>query len=429
MSARTNLSRRTFFKGAGVSLALPFLEAMLPTRVLAATGTNTPNGAAPKRMVCICTSLGVHAPFLFPKETGRDYSLTPYLEMMKEHRDDFTLFSGLSHPQQSGADGHASELTWLTSAKHPGLGGFRNTISLDQLVAEKIGFETRIPSLSLSTGGSSQSYTRSGVMIPGNSKPSQVFAKLFLNGTPAEIQMQMQKIRDGRSIMDTVQEQAKRFERRVGQADREKLDEYYTSVREMEVRLAKSEDWVQKPKPKVDATVPTDITEEKDLIGRMRLLFDLVPLAFQTDSTRAITILVQGRGDVPLVEGVTMDHHNLSHHGQDPTKIEQLRRIEEAQFKAIGGLLGALKTKQENDKRLLDNTMVLFGSNLGNANAHDSRNLPLVFAGGGFKHGEHRAFDAKNNTPFANLFVTMLQRMNIETDQFGSSTGTLQGLA
>ena len=424
------LSRRTFLKGTGVALALPFLDAMLPARLLAATDeAGQANGAPPRRMVCVCTSLGLHAPFLFPAETGRDYSPTPYLEILKEHRADFTVFSGLSHPEQSGRDGHSSEMTWLTSAPHPGLSGFRNTISIDQYVAEKIGFETRYPSLALGTGGNSQSYTRSGVMIPAESRPSKVFAKLFLDGTPDEIKAQMQKIHEGRSILDTVREQARQFERGMGKADREKLDEYYTSVREMEQRLAKAEEWAQRPKPKVDAQPPRDITEEKDIIGRMRLLFDLVPLALQTDSTRLITILLQGRGDVPPIEGVTIGHHNLSHHGKDPEKIAQLRRIEEEQFKAVRDLLGGLKAKQEGGRPLLDNTMVLFGSNLGNANAHDWRNLPIIFAGGGFKHGEHRAFDPKNNTPLGNLFVSMLQRMNIETGEFGSGTATLTGLA
>ena len=197
------------------------------------------------------------------------------------------------------------------------------------------------------------------------------------------------------------------------------------SVREMEQRLVKAEDWTQKPKPKVDIAPPKDIQDERDFIGRLRLLFDLVPLALQTDSTRLITMLVSGGGKVPLVDGVTIDHHGLSHHGKDPDKLAQLRRVEEAQFQAFGGLLASLKKQREGDARLIDNTMVLFGSNLGNANAHDWRNLPIVFAGGGFKHGAYHAFDAKDNKPFSNLFVTMLQRMNIETENFGSSTGTI----
>lgn len=424
MITRPALSRRAFLHGSGVSLALPFLEAMMPRLSSAAAAT------PPKRMVFACASLGIYGPSFFPKETGRGYTLTPYLETLKDHREDFTVLSGVSHPDQAGADGHTSEQTWLTSARGPGLGGFRNTVSVDQLVAEKIGYETRYPSLVLSTAGQgSQSYTRSGVMVPSNSKPSQVFAKLFLDGTPAEISNQMRKLKEGRSIMDTVMAEAKRFENRVGAADKEKLDEYYTSVREMEERMLKSEAWVQKPKPKVDAKPPTDVENEADLIARMHLLFDLIPLALQTDSTRAITVLIQGRGDVPLIKGVTMAHHNLSHHGQDPEKIEQLQRIERAEFEAFNGLLTALKAKKEANGTLLDNTMILLGSNLGNANSHDWHNLPLLFAGGGFKHGQHLAFDAKNNQPMCNLFVQMLQRMGIETDAFGSSTGTsLPGL-
>ncbi len=384
----------------------------------------------PKRVVFACASLGIYGPSLFPAETGHGYNSTPYLDLLKEHRDDFTVFSGVSHPDQNGLDGHSSQMTWLTSARGPGLGGFRNSISIDQFVAEKVGYETRFPSLVLSTAGqTSQSYTRSGVMVPAHSKPSLVFAKLFLDGKEHEIKAQMQKLKEGESIMDTVMEEAKRFQRRVGAADREKLDEYFTSVREMEERMQKAEAWVTKPKPKVAAQPPQDVENEADLIARMRLLYDLVPLAVQTDSTRAITILVQGGGQVIPVPGVTIDHHNLSHHGQDPLKIDQLQRIESEEFKAYRDLLAALKSKKEGGGTLLDNTMVLFGSNLGNANNHDWHNLPLLMAGGGFKHGQHLAFDAKNNQPMCNLFVQMLQRMGIETDEFGSSTSSsLPGL-
>ena len=420
----TQISRRAFLRGSGVALVLPFLDSMLPTRGLGADATG--KGGVPRRMVCICNAYGLYGPALLPENTGRDYTLSPYLEILKEHRNDFTLFSGSSHPNQAGADGHSSEMTWLTSVASPGLSGFRNTVSLDQLVAEKIGFETRYPSLVMSTyGDSSISYTRSGVMIPAETKPSTVFAKLFLKGTPDEIKGQMQKLQEGRSIMDSVQGQAKTFGRRVGTADRAKLDEYYTSVREMELRFAKAEEWVKKPKPAVDAAQPKDITDERDLIGRLRLLLDLVPLAVQTDSTRLFTIMVQGLPSAPLLPGVSIDHHGLSHHGKEPGKVEQLRRIEEAQFAAVRDLIAALAKKEEAGRRLLDSTMVMFGSNLGNANSHEPTNLNIVLAGGGFKHAGHVAFDQKNNTPLSNLFVTMLQRMNIETDRFGSSRGAV----
>jgi hypothetical protein len=412
------LSRRAFLRGAGVSLALPFLDAMWPKRLLAG------ESAAPKRLVAVCTSLGIYGPALFPKQTGRDYESTPYLDLIKEHRKDVTIFSGLSHPEQAGADGHSSEMTWLTSARHPGLGGFRNTISLDQFVAEKIGFETRYPSLTLGTSNTSQSYTRSGVMIPAETRPSVVFARLFIDGTPREVQQQMQKLKEGRSIMDAVYDEAKRFGSSVGAADRDRLDEYFTSVREMEQRLAKAEDWVQKPKPKVNAHAPEDIANASDIIGRLELLFELVPLALQTDSTRLITILVQGRNDVPPVPGVSIDHHNLSHHGQDPEKIRQLELVETAEMRAFGKLLAALKQKTEGGTALIENTNVLFGSNLGNANSHDWTNLPIVLAGGGFRHGQHLGFDSKSNVPLCNLFVQMLQKMGQETESFGSNTAT-----
>jgi hypothetical protein len=317
-------------------------------------------------------------------------------------------------------------MTWLTSARNPGLGGFRNSLSVDQLIAEKIGFQTRYPSLVLSTNGQgSQSYTRSGVMIPGDSQPSRVFARLFLSGTPYEIKSQTEKLRQGRSILDAVNDEARRFERRVGAADREKLAEYFSSVRDMEQRLAKAEEWAQKPKPKVDAAPPQDISNASDVIGRIQLLLDLVPLALRTDSTRSVTVLVQGRNDVVPLPGVTIDYHNLSHHGQDPEKLAQLKLIESELFKSFNRLLGAMAAQREGGARLLDNTAIVFGSNLGNANSHDSHNLPLILAGGGFKHGRHVAYDAKHNTPFSNLFVTMLQRMGLEIDRFGSSTGTL----
>jgi hypothetical protein len=414
------MHRRRFLRGAGVTLALPWLDAFASRAAVAA--------AAPRaNMVCICTSLGLHAPFLFPKETGADYTLTPYLEILKELRKDFILFSGLSHPDQTGANGHTSELSWLTAARFPGLAGFRNTVSVDQLAAEKIGLQTRFPSLVLGTGTPSISFTRGGVMISAMSQPSRVFAKLFINGTPEEVRQQVQKLREGRSIMDTALDEAKSFTRRLGAGDRDKLDEYFSSVRELEERLATSESWAQKPKPRVDEQPPKDVTDGNDLIGRMRLLFDLVPLVLQTDSTRIVTIFLQGANSVPPVPGVTIDHHNLSHHGKDPAKIAQLRLIELAELRVLRDFLQKLKTKEERGVRLLDQTMVLFGSNLGNANSHDTRNLPILLAGGGFKHGRHVAFDANKNERLCNLFVTMLQRLGLETDAFGSSTGSLTG--
>ena len=416
--SRQQPSRRTFLRSSGVAVALPLLDSMLPRTARAA------EAATPPRMVCICTTLGIHAPFLFPESAGGDYELTPYLELLKEHRDDFTLINGLSHPDQAGTNGHSSTSTWLTSARHPGMPGFRNTVSIDQLIAARIGLQTRFPSLQLSTDGSSQSFTSSGVMIPGQRSPKRVFAKLFLDGTPEEKRIQIRKLSEGRSIMDAVQEEARAFAQRVGRDDRDKLDEYFQSVREMEQRLVASQEWIQKPKPAVDAKQPRDVDEPNDLIGQMRLLFELIPLALQTDSTRLITIVIQGRNDVPPISGVSIDHHNLSHHGQDEEKIKQLRLVEEQQMKALAELIRSMKEKREAGSRLLDNTSIVFGSNLGNANAHDTKNLPIILTGGGFRHGRHLQLDTARNTPFANLFVQIAQRMGQKIDRFGSSNGT-----
>jgi hypothetical protein len=410
--------RRAFLRASGVGLALPILDAFLPRGVRAA------DESIPQRMVCICTTLGLHSPFLFPEAGGSDFELTPYLKILDSHRRDYTLFNGISHPDQSGSDGHSSSMTWLTAARHPGLAGFRNSISIDQWLASKIGLETRFPSLQLSTDGSSQSYTSSGIMIPGEQSPSRMFTKLFLDGTAEAKDAQIQKLREGKSIMDTVREETRQFQNRIGKDDREKLEEYLYSVREMEQRLSAAEAWVHRPKPKVEATLPEDIKESKDLIGQMQLLFELIPLALQTDSTRLITVMVQGRNDVPPIPGVSIDHHNLSHHGQDTEKIKQLRLIEEAQFHAFEKLLAALNRKQEGASRLLDSTSVLFGSNLGNANSHDTKNLPLLLAGGRFRHGQHLMLDREKNTPLCNLFVQIAQQMGHELEQFGSSSSS-----
>ncbi|MDQ3622697.1 MAG: DUF1552 domain-containing protein [Verrucomicrobiota bacterium] len=414
---RTHLSRRAFLRGAGITLSLPFLEAMTPAFARAAAATQPP-----KRFVAMCATLGFHTPFLHPKETGRGYTLTPYLEPLKDLRDDFSVISGLAHTEQSGANGHTSEMTWLTSAKHPGLAGFKNTISIDQLIAEKIGTQTRFPSLVLGTGSESLSWSASGVPLPAEFSPSKAFQQLFMEGTKTEVEAQMRGLKRGRSILDTVLGQAKKLHRDLGHHDQQKLDEYLGAVRDLEGRLVQNEAWAQKPKPRVDAPPPTDIQSRTDAIGKMKLMQDLMVLALQTDSTRTITLRLSGMNQVPEIEGVSHDWHQLSHHGLDPAKIEELKIIELAEFRAFSDFLTKLKTVQENGRPLLDNTAVLFGSNLGNASAHDARNLPLILAGGGFKHGRHVAADPQKDV-FANLFVALAQRMGVETEKFGFSTG------
>jgi len=420
---KTLLSRRTFLRGSGTLLALPLLEAMLP-RGSAAAATAT--AASKRRMVVICTGLGLHLPYLNPEEGGRDYKLTPYLEPFADLRNDFTVFSGLSHPAVDG--GHSSESSFLTAAPHPGAVSFRNTISMDQLAVEKLHPDTRVPFLTLSQGGLGLSWTRSGVRVPTEEKASRLFAQLFMEGTAEEVRQQTQRLKDGRSIMDTVSDRAKSLQRNVGARDRETLDQYFTSVREVEQRLGAAEEWAKRPKPKVDYAQPKDPTVPGDIVTRQRLMLDLVRLALQTDSTRIVTLFFNGSSLVPPIEGITTDWHNLSHHGRDPGKLEQLKIIELTELRLLANFLTALKGSTEEGETLLDRTMVMYGSNLGNASSHDTRNLPMLLFGGGFKHGQHLKFEAEKAPPLANLHVSMLQRLGIETDTFSSGRGTMAGL-
>jgi hypothetical protein len=407
------MNRRTFLRAAGVSLSLPWLEALAS------------NAPPPRRMVLMCAPLGVHPEDFFPEKAGKEYAPSRYLDVLGEFRNEFSVMSGLSHPEIPSA--HDSHVSFLTGAHHRGYlrAGFRNTISLDQLAAEQIGGETRVPSLCV--GESGLSWTRSGVRVPSNHFPASVFGQLFLEGRPQEVEAQRRRLRQGQSILDQIRDQAKALDPALSAGDREKVDEYFTSVRELEQQLTRSEEWSRKPKPKVEAKAPRN-PEGNDFIGQTRAWFDLAHLAFQTDSTRLMTIDLLGTSSVPPVPGVTQGHHDLSHHGKDPEKIEQLRKVETELMKALRDLLAKLKGTPEAGGCLLDRTMVFFSSNLGNASNHATTNLPVLLAGGGFKHGQHLAYDLKSPPPLCNLFVSMLQRMGLPFDSFGSSTGALTGL-
>lgn len=412
------LSRRHFLRAAGVSMALPWLDAFTPRALAAASQPR-------RRMICICSPLGLQPAYFFPKDAGKNYELSPYLEVIKDFRDDFTVVSGLAHPDVGPS--HDSHLSFLTAAPHPERrAGFRNSISMDQLAAEHLRGATRLSTLSL--GESPLAWTRSGAPVPVDHFPSGVFARLFLEGRPDEVQAQARRLSDGQSILDAVRDQAKRIQPTLGAGDRDKLDEYFTSVRELEQRLVQAEEWSKKPKPKVDAKPPQNITNGVDLIGKCRIWFDLIHLALQTDSSRLITLDLLGTSGVtPGIPGVTLGHHDLTHNGRDPGKIEQLRKLEIAKMQTFAIFLKLLRDTNEEGVSLLDRTMVFFSSNLGDASTHGVKNLPVLLAGGGFKHGQHLAF-SDNLPPLSNLYVSMLQRLGVEADRFGSSKGTLTGL-
>ena len=418
---QNKIDRRQVLRASGVAISLPLLECMS-----AAIGAGQLE--LPKRMVMICSTLGLYAPSLFPKTTGKEYGATEYLQLLEAYRNDFTLFSGLSHPEQTGKEPHDTEMTFLSAARNPGLGGFQNSISIDQVAAKHIGNQTRFASISLSTEGrESQSYTSNGVMIPAENRPSALFSKLFLTGSPKEVRRQRQRLSEGRSILDLVGEQTKALSRKTGIHDNRQLAEYYEAIRKAEVDLQESEAWLDRPKPMVEVEPPQDVLDKTDLIGRTRTLFNLIPLVLSTDSSRVISMVIQDHQAVPMINGVSSGHHPLSHHGQDPNKIKQLKIIERSILEMFSEFLGAMSGPQENGQRLLDSTSVMFGSNLGNANAHDPTNLPIVLAGGGYKHeGYVKAGEHHKNTPLCDLYVNLLQRMGVETDRFGTNDGVLE---
>ena len=417
-------------RGMGVAMGLPMLEAMTP--VFAKTVAST-ESKAPRRMLAVCNNLGILPNEFFPEDAGKTYSLSPYLQNLGEFRDDFTVFSGVSHP---GVDGsHSSDVSYLTAAPHPGGGGFRNSISLDQFIAEKIGNLTRFPSLTLGVnakqGRRSLSWTDAGVLIPCEDKASEVYKQLFIQGSPDEIDQQLRKLKLGESIMEAVAIQSKALHRRLGKSDRERMDQYETAVRDVEKRMEKAREWELKPKPAAPIDMPIDPDSASDYMDKTALMYQMARLAFETDSTRSITLLLDSNNSPTInVQGADIldGYHNLSHHGKSEKKLNQLKAIDNAQMRQLAQLLANLKSTVEGNAHMLNNTLVLFGSNFGDANKHTTDNMPILVAGGGFRHGQHLAFDRDNNYPLPNLFVSMLQSMGIDADQFASSTGTMTGL-
>jgi hypothetical protein len=390
--------------------------------------------APPRRMLIIANNLGVLPKYFFPQGAGKDYELSPYLAALAEFRNDFTVFSGLSHPGVTG--GHSADNCLLTAARGAFKSGFRNSISFDQFAAEKLGQVTRFPTLNLGVnidkGNRSLSWTRDGVLLPAEDSAPKLYERMFMQGDKEAVAQQIQRLERRGSILDALVDETKRFGRELGADDKARLDQYVTSVREVEERLQTARAWEMKRKPVATQPPPVDIQDKKLFLAKFDLMLSMAQLALESDSTRIVTLMADAFVTPALklneTTSSTESYHGLSHHGQAEDKVRQLREIDTHQMELLSKTFSSLAGKKENGERLLDRTMVLYGSSMGDANIHDNTNLPILLAGGGFKHGQHIAFKRDNNTPLCNLFVSMMQRMGIETEAFASSTGRLASL-
>jgi Protein of unknown function (DUF1552) len=420
LNLRTPLSRRTFLRAGAVCLALPYLQAMEAPR-------QNPQATAPRRLLLIARNLGLHAPFLFPETPGLAYEATRYLTHLEEHRGSFTIFSGMSHLRYNN---HHSEPGLFTGVdwdriKEPAK-EHRNSISLDQFAAERMGGDTRFANLVI--GQSVQwpfSYTDRGLPVPSEGRHQQVFNRLFLAGSQDDVANEVQRLSDGRSILDQVRAEAAALGSQLGAEDRHRIDLMFSSIRDAERRLLRAQEWANKPKPVVSFAMPGQDIPHDQMVERATLWLELVRLAFETDSTRVI-LLTLGDTGRPKLDGLTMGHHDASHHGKEDSKIDQLAVIEEAEMQLFSRFLTAMKQSANASGTLFDHTAIVHVSNLGNGSAHTCENLPVILAGGGFQHKGHQLHDRTHNVPLSNLYVRVLQQSGIAVESFGSSTGCYQ---
>tara|TARA_R110002095_G_scaffold156646_1_gene136040 strand:+ start:493 stop:1659 length:1167 start_codon:yes stop_codon:yes gene_type:complete len=382
-------------------------------------------------MLIISNNLGVLPKLFFPKTSGADYQLSPYLLKLREFANKMTVFSGLSHPACEG--GHSTENCFLTGAKHPTSSGFRNTISLDQYAADHLGRQTRFGTLNLGVNidkaNRSLSWTRDGILLPAEDSPADIFKKMFLQESDPQIKQRLEQLKRRGSILDAVLDSSKQLRHDLGRNDKTRLDQYFSSIRDLEKRLVTAGEWEQSPKPKTEMELPNDILDRTLLFEKFEQMLTMATLALQSDSTRIITLMVDAFATPVFLlkdnEKSTTGYHSLSHHGMRADHLSQLEKADRRQMELLGQTLQALASAKGEQGQLLDSTMVLYGSNLGDANTHDNSNLPILLAGGGFQHGQHITFNHENNKPLCNLYVNMLQKLGVDTDHFGSSSGTL----
>lgn len=424
--SETSPSRRHFLKSIGATLSLPVMPSLMPNALGAgkALGTTVAESANPSRMVAVGNLLGYQLDSLFPKTEGADYEVTRLLKPLQNVRREMTIYRGLDHGVKGG---HFAVHSFLTGVlKMDAKGRPDGNISLDQLAAESVRGRTRFPSLTIGSeggihGGCQMSWTRSGTRVPPIPGPQQLFEKLFVSEPASRLEQVKDRQSLQGSILDAVSGDAKTLSRTLDAEDRAKLDEYLTSVREVEQQLQLKKQWVEVPKP----TPPFDPPENVNLVEDLPLIYDLMALALQTDSTRIATLEIGG-DFLPQHLGINKGYHSLSHHGKKQDAINDLLVLEEYQIKHFGRFLEKLARSSDGDGSLLDHTSVLFGSGIGNANAHTNHDLPILLAGGGFDHGTFKKLPTEGHrkVPLSNLFLSLLHRFGVEREAFGNSTGT-----
>lgn len=440
------LSRRHVLRGLGVCIALPMLDCMRPLRAAKTAGP------APKRAVFIYLPNGVNTLDYQILESGKDYRFSKSLAPLEKHRARITPISGLHHPHGLGHH-HNCQSIWLTGAE---IGqGKRNSVSLDQLIAEKTAPFTRFSSLELSDTGRSLAYNRDGISLPAETKPSEVFKRLF--EVPAGgIGKERETLRRRGSVLDAVLDEARSLEGKLGNEDKGRLDQYLTAVREVEIRTERADGWLGVPRPEVSEADRRKVTREVSQNNKpgdyFRAVYDLIVLAFQTDLTRVVTFSTgdEGKG-LPVPElGINQTRHALSHHNGDPDQLARLTQSDAFNFEQFAYFLDRLAAIEDQEGSLLDTTLSLFGSGMAYGHSHGNANLPLVVAGGeklGLRHGSHLDFNtghfdgyaldekgglktshyqlcsrpANSDARMSNLLLTLGQRLDVETEQFGDS--------
>lgn len=415
-----SISRRTFLRGAGVAIALPMLDAMLPR------GLTAPDAAKPiKRFVCLSNNYGVYPEAFFPPkhQTGPDYDMPETLQPLVRHRRDFTVFSHLDHGNTGGHQGVPVLLSGVrpTHAAHFPEGN----LSVDQKIAEFVGSQTRFPSLTLQVNEANLiSFTRTGVQVPAIDL-RQAYRALFIDEARAATATAAEKLKRQHSILDVVMDQAQAVNGQLGKQDQQKFGEYLEAVRSLEKKIEQQQPWLDKSKPKPPIPEPPQTGKTAADLATMA---ELIALAIQTDSSRAFT-LASGfaNGDFGLSGG----YHPFSHHGKREKEVSALKLIERNQIAQMAHLIDLLKAQPDpiSGGTLFDHTTILFGCGMATGE-HSTRDLPLVLAGGGFQLGEHKVYPEANGhrVPAANLLLSILQNHGLEIDRFGTSTGTLTGL-